>query len=73
MKVGKDRSTNLGANESLYGGKTISISAGDEIVLRTGSATIVMKKNGDITNEGKTIIIKGLGDVIIAGQKVLQN
>jgi hypothetical protein len=42
-------------------------------VLKTGSATIVMKQNDDITIEGKTIIIKGLEDVIIEGQKVLQN
>jgi len=32
-----------------------------------------MKKNGDITIEGKQITIKGSGDVIIKGQKILQN
>ena len=54
-------------------GKKIAISAGDEIVLKTGSATITMQKNGDITIEGKQITIKGSGDVIIKGQKILQN
>jgi type VI secretion system secreted protein VgrG len=54
-------------------GKKIAISAGDEIVLKTGSATITMKKNGDITIEGKQITIKGSGDVVIKGQKILQN
>ncbi len=73
VSVAKDRSTSIGQNESLDVGKTISISAGDEIVLKTGSATITMKKNGDITIEGKTITIKGSGDVIIKGQKILQN
>jgi type VI secretion system secreted protein VgrG len=32
-----------------------------------------MKKNGDITIEGKQITIKGSGDVVIKGQKILQN
>ena len=32
-----------------------------EIVLKTGSATITMQKNGDITIEGKQITIKGSG------------
>ena len=54
-------------------GKNLSISAGDQIVLNTGSASITMKKNGDITIEGKQITIKGSGDVIIKGQKILQN
>jgi hypothetical protein len=45
----------------------------DELVLKTGAATITMKKNGDITIEGKTITIKGSGDIIIEGQRVLQN
>ena len=39
----------------------MTINAGDEIVLKTGSATITMKKNGDITIEGKQITIKGSG------------
>ncbi len=54
-------------------GKTITITAGDQIVLKTGSASITMKKNGDIMIEGKQITIKGSGDVIIKGQKILQN
>jgi type VI secretion system secreted protein VgrG len=73
VSVTKDRSTNIGENETLEVGKKIAITAGDEIVLNTGSATITMKKNGDITIEGKQITIKGSGDVVIKGQKILQN
>ncbi len=73
ISVAKDRSTNVSENETLEVGKKIMISAGEEIVLKTGSATITMKKNGDITIEGKQITIKGSGDVIIKGQKILQN
>jgi hypothetical protein len=32
-----------------------------------------MEKNGDITIEGKQITIKASGDVIIKGQKILEN
>jgi type VI secretion system secreted protein VgrG len=42
-------------------------------VLKTGSAMITMKKNGDITIEGKKITIEGSGDVITKGQKIHQN
>jgi type VI secretion system secreted protein VgrG len=71
--VGKDRSTSVGDNETLEVGKKIAISAGDEIMQKTGPATITMHKNGDITIEGKQITIKGSGNVIITGQKILQN
>jgi type VI secretion system secreted protein VgrG len=53
--------------------KAIQITADDEITLKTGSAQIVMKKNGDITIKGKKIEIKGSGDVIVKGSKVQAN
>lgn len=53
--------------------KTVTVTADDEILVKTGSASISMKKNGDITIEGAKITIKGSGDVIIKGQKILQN
>jgi type VI secretion system secreted protein VgrG len=73
ISVSKDRSTSVGQNESVHAGKTISIEAGDEIVLTAGSASITLKKNGDISIEGKQISINGSGNVIIKGQKILQN
>jgi type VI secretion system secreted protein VgrG len=71
--VGADRSTSVGGNETLEVGKKIAISAGDEIMLKTGDATITMQKNGDITIKGKQITITGSGNVVITGQKILQN
>ncbi len=71
--VTKNRSTKIGENEALEVGKKIAITAGDEIVLKTGSATITMQKNGDITIEGKQITIKGSADVVIKGDKIIQN
>ena len=53
--------------------KTITMTAQDKITLQTGSAKIVMSSNGDITISGATINIKGSGNVIIKGSKVLSN
>ncbi|MDH5445579.1 MAG: type VI secretion system tip protein VgrG [Gammaproteobacteria bacterium] len=53
--------------------KKITMNADDEILLKTGSASILLKKNGDITIKGKNINIKGSGDVIIKGSKVATN
>lgn len=53
--------------------KKITIEADDEIQIKTGSAIIEMKKNGDISINGKKITIKGSGDVIIKGSKILEN
>jgi type VI secretion system secreted protein VgrG len=50
-------------------GKKIQIEGKDEIVLKCGSAKIIMKKNGDIVIDGKKIDVKGSGDVKIKGSK----
>ncbi len=73
VTVGKDRTTSIAQGDSLDAGKTITITAGDQIVLQTGSAKITMLKSGDINIEGAQITIKGSGNVIIKGQKILQN
>ncbi len=71
--VGKDRASEIGENETINAGKTVTISAADQIMLKTGSATLTMKKNGDITIEGKQINIKGSGNVIVKGQNINHN
>ncbi|TQV76392.1 type VI secretion system tip protein VgrG [Aliikangiella marina] len=53
--------------------KSITMQADDQITLKTGSAKIVMKKNGDITISGKNINVKGSGNVVLKGSKVTQN
>ncbi len=53
--------------------KKISLQADDEIMLKTGSASITMKKNGDITIKGNNINVKGSGNVVIKGSKVTAN
>jgi type VI secretion system secreted protein VgrG len=62
-------------------GKKLVITAGTSILLKCGSASISMKKNGDIKIDGKNVILNGSGkivakasgSVVIKGSKVLEN
>jgi type VI secretion system secreted protein VgrG len=65
--------TELVAKEFSLHAKKIELVAEDEIDIKTGSAQIVMKKNGDITIEGGKINIKGSGDIIIKGSQIKEN
>jgi type VI secretion system secreted protein VgrG len=59
-------------------GKSLVIDAGDSVTIKTGSASITMKKDGTITIKGKDITLQGSGkinvkassDVVIKGSKV---
>jgi type VI secretion system secreted protein VgrG len=81
LTIGNDGRLTIGKNFTLSAGngitveaqKTVSISAVDELTLKCGQAAIILKKNGDISINGKEISIKGSGDVIIKGQKIIQN
>ncbi len=53
--------------------KTITMDADEKIIIKTGSAQIVMNSNGDITISGKNITVKGSGNVVLKGSKVSAN
>lgn len=88
-KIGKDdeitvdenRSTTIGKNDELRVGKNLVIDAADEIVIKTGDASITMKKDGTITIKGNDITLNGSGkinvkassDVVLKGSKVSAN
>lgn len=79
--VGQNRTTGIKQNDSLDVGQNFSLTAGDSITLTTGSASITMKKDGTIMIRGKDITIDGTGainikasrNVVVKGQKILQN
>jgi type VI secretion system secreted protein VgrG len=73
VSISGARTLSIGKDDSISVGKTLSLTVSDEITITCGSASINMKKNGDITINGKAINIKGSGDVTIKGQKILQN
>ena len=53
--------------------KAIQLDADDEINLKTGSAEIIMKKNGDITINGGKITVNASGDLKLSGSKISEN
>jgi type VI secretion system secreted protein VgrG len=81
ISVGKARSASITADDSLKVGKNLVIDAGDSVTIKTGSASITMKKDGTIEIKGKDITIDGSGkinvkaggDIVMKGSKILQN
>jgi type VI secretion system secreted protein VgrG len=79
--VGGSHSVSVEKDNTLTVGKNLAIDAGDQIVIKTGKASITMKKDGTIEISGKDITIKGSGqidakaskDMILKGKKILQN
>ena len=93
-EVASSLTTSIGADEShtVTGGRTSSVGkddvlkvtqnftvdAGDSVVIKTGDASITMKKDGTILIKGKDIAIQGSGkisvkadsDVVVKGSKV---
>ena len=53
--------------------RKVTIEASDEIVIKTGSSSILLRKDGTIIIDGKDIFVKGSSDVKIKGKKVLDN
>lgn len=89
MKVGADesrsvtgaRSTTVGKDDALKITNNLVIDAGDSVTIKTGSASITMKKDGTIVIKGKNITIddggktniKASSDIVMKGSKILQN
>lgn len=71
--IGGAQRTNIGTDALTQAARTIALTAGDQLTLRTGSALLVMKKDGTIQITGTNIQISGSGDVVIKGSKVLTN
>ncbi len=77
-EVGAGRSTQVAKDDAIKVGKNFVIDAGDSISLKTGSASITMKKDGTIVIKGKDITVDGSGkinvkasgDIVIKGSKV---
>ena len=71
-KVGGQHAEQVTKEYSLKA-KKITLTADDEVTIKTGSASIIMKKNGDITIKGGKININGSGDITMKGSKIIQN
>jgi type VI secretion system secreted protein VgrG len=72
VSVAKDHKEETKKNYSLKAEK-IFIEGTNEIEIKSGSASIILKKNGDIQIKGGKINVKGSGDVVIKGSKIGEN
>jgi type VI secretion system secreted protein VgrG len=81
LTVGQGRITKVAKDDKLSAGKKLLIDAGDEIQIKTGSASITMKKDGTIAIKGKDITITGSGkitmkassDLTLKGSQIKEN
>ncbi|PRP96221.1 type VI secretion system Vgr family protein [Enhygromyxa salina] len=70
----EDAMTISATKDLSIGGKAKALlEAADELTIKCGSATIVLKKSGDIAISGAKIDIKGSGPVNVKGSKVNNN
>ena len=70
MKSGKKMKVESGDNMVIVCKKKATINASDQLTVHVGKAKIILKKNGDISIDGKKINIKGSGPIKIKGSKV---
>jgi type VI secretion system secreted protein VgrG len=81
IEVAEIRQTTIGKDDMNQVAKKFYLEAGDEITLKTGNASITMKKDGTIQIKGKDITIigsgkinaKASGDMVLKGSKIAQN
>jgi type VI secretion system secreted protein VgrG len=81
VSVSGGRAVTVQKDDSLKVSKNLMIDAGDSVTIKTGSASITMKKDGTIVIKGKDITIEGSGkinakassDIVMKGSKILQN
>ena len=81
LTVGANRTVSVGRDDALDVGRNLVITAGDSVTIKTGSASLTMKKDGTISLKGHDIAITGsgainvraTGDVVIRGSKIVTN
>jgi type VI secretion system secreted protein VgrG len=73
LQVGGNTTQQSGRNVNLTAGKQFLIAAADEITLKAGQASIVLKKNGAISIRGSNIRAEASGDLVLKGARIQQN
>ncbi|MBZ5707921.1 type VI secretion system Vgr family protein [Nannocystis pusilla] len=73
LSAGKHVNITAGENLNVASGKKAGIVAADQLSIQCGNATIVVKKNGDITISAKKLSVKASGEVVVKGSKIKLN
>ena len=71
--AGKDVVVSAGKDYMVKGGQNGVIDIADQLTIKCGSASITLKKNGDIIINGKDINTKGSGNIVMKAKKILEN
>jgi type VI secretion system secreted protein VgrG len=80
LKIGKDLVVNIGGKLSTKVAKTyqlkakeITLSAEDKFLVKVGSATLELTKDGDVVIKGGKVEVKASGDIVLKGSKIAEN
>jgi type VI secretion system secreted protein VgrG len=80
VEVGGDRTVNVKGKmtEAVtadlgLSAKAVTIEAKEQIKITNGKASITLSSGGDVTIEGKLITIDASGNLVLKGEKILQN
>jgi type VI secretion system secreted protein VgrG len=73
LQIGDDLGVTVDKKLNIQAADQINILSDKQIVLKTGDASITLKKNGDITIKGKKINVNASGDLVMKGSKITQN
>ena len=80
LKVQKDLNVSVGGklNEVVKGtysvsAKELNLVAEDQLTIKVGSATITLKKSGDVVVKGGKVELTASGDLILKGSKISEN
>jgi len=81
VAITKNHSETTNEDYSLVVKKKIAIEGQEEVVIKSGKASITLKKDGTITIDGKDITVKGSGeinvksdkDITLKGQNIKEN
>jgi type VI secretion system secreted protein VgrG len=79
--VGGARKATVGKDDHLDVATHLVINAGESVTIKTGDASIIMKRDGTITLKGKDILVQGsgkinakaTGNIVMKGSKILKN
>jgi type VI secretion system secreted protein VgrG len=73
VSIGGQQSHQVAGSANVAVAREIVVTAGDQLTLRSGGATIQLRKDGSIVITGVNIQVRGSGDVVVKGARTLTN